>query len=66
MTTVRDLEHAVARLGAEELATFRSWFEAFDVDRFDSRIDEDARSGKLDALVVEALEDRRRGDTREL
>jgi hypothetical protein len=66
MTTVQDIEKAVAQLPPEELAAFRAWFEAFDAARFDDRISRDAASGKLDRVAEEALADHRKGRSREL
>jgi hypothetical protein len=66
MTTVDDIERAVARLPPEDLAAFRAWFEAFDAERFDERIARDAAAGKLDRLAEEALAAHRAGKSREL
>ena len=66
MTSVTDIEDAVAQLPRAELAVFREWFDAFEAERFDARIDEDAALGRLDRLADEALADLRRGDVRPL
>ena len=66
MSTVEDLEKAVAKLSPDELARFRAWFETFDADRFDRKIERDAKAGKLDQLADEALAEFREGDAREL
>jgi hypothetical protein len=66
MTNVAEIEEAVSRLPPEDLAMFRAWFDAFEAERFDLRIGEDAASGKLDRLAEEALADLRRGDVREV
>ncbi|NPU14596.1 hypothetical protein HL666_27880 [Bradyrhizobium sp. 83002] len=55
MTTAEDLEKAVEQLSRDELARFRAWFEQFDAQLFDATIEQDARSGKLDALADEAV-----------
>jgi hypothetical protein len=64
--TVEDIEKAVAILPEDQLAKFRAWFEAFDAARFDQKIERDARSGKLDGLAEEALDDLREGRVSEL
>lgn len=66
MTDLADIEQAVARLPTKELDAFRAWFEAFEAERFDRRIAEDAASGKLDRFADEVLSDLRRGDVRDL
>lgn len=55
MVTAEDIEKAVEQLSPEELARFRSWFDAFDADRFDAAIERDARDGKLDTMAEEAI-----------
>jgi hypothetical protein len=66
MSTVEDIEQAVANLPPDELARFRRWFEEFEAARFDARIERDAKSGRLDRLADEALADMRAGRAREL
>jgi len=66
MSSIEDIENAVAELPPDQFAEFRAWFEAFDAARFDEKIDRDARSGKLDRLAEEALADFRAGRAREL
>jgi hypothetical protein len=64
--TIEDLEKAVAKLAPDQFAKFRDWFDAFDGARFDSKIERDAKSGKLDGLADQALADFRLGRAREL
>jgi hypothetical protein len=64
--TVEDLERAVAKLAPDELAHFRAWFETFDAERFDRKIERDAQAGKLDQFAEEARADFRAGRAREL
>jgi hypothetical protein len=66
MTTLEDIEKALTELPADQLAEFRAWFEAFEADRFDERIERDAKAGRLDRLAEEALADFRDGRAREL
>jgi hypothetical protein len=61
MSSVKEIEEAVLRLSAAELAAFRSWFAEFEADAWDCRIEEDAAAGRLDALADEAIEDLRAG-----
>jgi hypothetical protein len=64
--SVKELEKAVAKLPPDQLAEFRAWFEAFDAARFDEKIKRDAASGKLDRFAENALDDFKRGQTRNL
>jgi hypothetical protein len=66
MTTIEDIEKAVSQLSPAELDRFRVWFEMFDAQRFDERIERDAKAGKLDSMADEALAEHRAGRTREL
>ena len=64
--TVEDIENAIAKLPADQLAKFREWFEAFDSARFDEKIERDVKAGRLDRLAEQALTDFRQGRAREL
>lgn len=66
MTTVEDIEKAISKLPADELARFRAWFEEFDAAQFDAKIERDAKAGKLDRLADRAREDFRSGRAREI
>jgi hypothetical protein len=66
MTTVEELEKAVAGLTPEQLAKFRAWFAEFDARLFDAKIERDAKSGKLDRLAEEAISAYRKGRARDL
>jgi hypothetical protein len=66
MTKIEDIEKAVSGLAPDEFAQFRAWFEELDAERFDEKIERDAKSGKLDRLADEALADYRKGQSREL
>ena len=66
MSKVDDIEKAVSALTPKELARFRAWFETFDSEQFDRRIERDANSGKLDRLAHDALADLKAGRAREI
>ena len=51
LTTVADLQAAVAKLSDEEFAAFRGWFEEFDAEAWDRQFEKDALSGALDAAI---------------
>jgi hypothetical protein len=61
MTKVEDIEKAVSALPPKDFARFREWFEAFEAARFDARIEQDARAGRLDAPAQAALDDLKAG-----
>ncbi len=61
MSAVQEIEDAVRRLSADELAAFRAWFTEFDATQWDRQFEEDVASGRLDRLAEEALRDLREG-----
>jgi hypothetical protein len=64
--TIEDIEKAVSKLPPDQFAEFRAWFETFDAASYDEKIERDAKSGKLDRLADQALDDLRKGRAREL
>jgi hypothetical protein len=64
--TTDDIEKAIEQLDPRELARFRALFELFDAEHFDSAIEHDAHTGKLDAHAEEALAAHRAGQSRDL
>jgi hypothetical protein len=66
MATVKELKKAVSQLSPEKLSEFRSWYDKFDAQRWDEEIFNDVKSGKLDTLANEAIEDYKKGEFKEL
>jgi hypothetical protein len=66
MGKIEDIEKAVEGLSPEELARFRAWFEEFDAQLFDEKIERDAKAGKLDRLLEEARANHKTGRREEL
>jgi hypothetical protein len=64
--SIEDLEKAVAGLPPDQYAQFRAWFEEFEADCFDRKIERDAKAGKLDPFADQAIDDLRKGRAREL
>lgn len=55
MSDVEKLEERVAKLAPEDLARFRAWFLELDARAWDRQIEADAKAGKLDKLIGEAI-----------
>ena len=66
MSDVEQLERRIANLTPRDLAKFRAWFVEFDARVWDQQIEADAKAGKLDGLIAEALADYKAGKAREL
>jgi len=63
MRSIRDIEKAVRELPPTDLAAFRKWFAEYDAERWDERFERDAKSGRLDELAREAIDDLRRASS---
>jgi hypothetical protein len=57
MSSVKEIESAIAKLTREELSAFRSWFVGFDAEAWDKQFESDVAAGRLDGLADEALRD---------
>ena len=66
MSTVEEIERAIEHLHDAEFARLREWFDERDAQRFDDKIERDAKSGKLDDLARQALAHHAAGRTRQL
>ena len=66
LLTVEDIENAIAALGPSEFNQLQVWFEKLLAERFDRQIEDDAKAGKLDGLVNEAINDHHKGRSRTL
>lgn len=55
--SIQEIETAVASLPSPELAQFTAWFEEYQAEQWDNQIEQDALSGRLDALTEQANRD---------
>jgi hypothetical protein len=66
MNELEKLAERIEGLSPEDLKKFRDWFAEFDAKLWDAQIAADAKAGKLDSLVSDALADYKTGKTRQL
>jgi len=66
MNAVEELEKQIESLSPEELSKLRAWFFERDARLWDQQIEADAKAGKFDDLIGEALAEYRAGKAREL
>ncbi len=66
MSEVEQLAQRIENLSPQDLAKFRAWFVELDGRLWDAQIEADAKAGKLDGLINEALADYKAGKAREL
>jgi len=64
--SIEEIEKAVAELPPDKLAEFRAWYESFDADLWDRQFEADVKAGKWDKWADEALEEHKKGLSREL
>jgi hypothetical protein len=61
MSSLREIEDAIGKLSADDLAAFRIWFAEFDAEVWDRQIEEDVTAGRLNKLAEQALQHLREG-----
>jgi uncharacterized protein YcbX len=66
MMSIQELEQAVIQLPPKDLVRFREWFDEFDAQVWNKQFETDAKSGKLDKIAEQALNDYRAGKAKEL
>ncbi len=66
MTKLEYIEKAVKQLSADEVALFRLWFDEYEADLFDARIEADLNAGTLGSHFDSALAARSAGKTKKL
>ena len=65
MSTVMEIEKAIEKLPTDELFELTHWISSRFSDAWDRQIEIDIRSGRLDDLAAEALQEHRAGGSRE-
>jgi len=63
--SIQELEKAVTQLPPNDFAHFREWFDEFDAQVWDKQFETDAKSGKLDKIAEQALNDYCAGKAKE-
>lgn len=66
MSRVQAIKEAIESLPDEEYSEIRQWFSEKDWQKWDSQIETDVVSGNLDFLVREALEEKTKGQLKDL
>lgn len=61
MSSLQEIESAISKLSADELAAFRAWFAEFDTEVWDRQFEEDVAAGRLNKLAERALQHLREG-----
>ena len=66
MTVVEKIQAKIVSLSPEDYAYLRQWFLERDWTAWDSQVEEDVESGKLDFLLEEALSEKMQGRLKEI
>ncbi len=66
MSRTEQLEEQIAALDAAELREFREWFAEYEATAWDNQIENDAKSGALDRMARQAVDDHEAGRSTEL
>ena len=61
MSTVEEITAAIEQLPADQVGRIRAWLAEFAERQWDEQIERDERAGRLDALIDQALEERKAG-----
>ena len=66
MKTIIEIENAIIKLSKKDIIEFRKWFIYNDNKKWDKEIKNDVKSGLLDNLVQEAINDYESGEFRKI
>ena len=62
MTMLMKIEEEIQELPEEEFGKLKEWFLDLESKRWDNQIENDSKSGKLDALANQAILDFQKGN----
>ena len=66
MINVEEIKQALIHLPPEDLAAFRRWYQEYDASAWDKQFEDDVKSGKLDFLAQQAVNDLKAGKCKDL
>ena len=66
MSKVQRIQNEIESLSEQEYSELRKWFSERDWEKWDRHIEEDSGSGKLNFLIKEALDEKSKGNLKEL
>jgi hypothetical protein len=64
--SVEDIKVAIESLPKNDYLNLRDWFVRRDWELWDKKIEADSKQGKLDFLIEEALQEKEKGELRQL
>ena len=66
MASIAKIQEEILTLSETDYQQLRQWFNELDKDEWDRQIEEDSNAGKLDFLIAEALEAKKKGTLKNL
>ena len=66
MSTIKELQAKITDLSQDDFVRLRDWFEEYQSQVWDQKIELDANNGALDQLADQALGDFQKGNCTEL
>ncbi|MBM3238807.1 hypothetical protein FJZ31_21160 [Candidatus Poribacteria bacterium] len=66
MSNVEEIKEAIEALPESDYVQLRQWFCEKDWEKWDKHIEADSQSGKLEFLIAEAFEEKKKGALKEL
>ena len=66
MSKVDELKSVIEALPKKEYVELRQWFSENDWQTWDEQIEADSKAGKLDFLIKEAKDEKKRGKLKDL
>jgi hypothetical protein len=66
MSKVDEIKSAIEALTEEDYVQLRQWFSEKDWEKWDRQIEADSESERLDFLIKEARDEKRKGKLKEL
>ena len=66
MENIKKIQEAILALSETDYQLLRQWLNELDKDEWDRQIETDSNAGKLDFLIVEALEAQKEGTLKNL
>ncbi len=66
MSRIAKIQQEILALPEVEYKQLRKWFSELDWEKWDQEIKDDSESGKLDFLIAEAHEEKKKGTLKDL
>ncbi len=66
MTTIKEIEKAIAELPPQKFSILKSWIDKFEAALWDKQLEADVKTGKFDAIAKKVRESYKKGKCKEL